>query len=279
MKNEELAAEVESLTIRNERLRDALAEVGRLLDGHDMIAEAIIEVRDALARDTKASLAGLDHNGLRLRIGGIHLSISEEHAGKGPVPLIVKHAGDKEPNLWATSDGSAVYRDREWAERADHMKTEAYREESERRMVASRLIRATVVEDYDGWVSIDGHEDEYAGSVGELLEKVRDRLTWDDVPENEIPARLPAWVHCCTEDGFFFDIEDAIRSYLDDNHHEDAADWIKDWDGLCTFWNEWSAKQSGVCSYMIDYSRIVVIDRGRYEQELAAAKAYLEQTK
>lgn len=279
MKNEELAAEVESLTIRNERLRDALAEVGRLLDGHDMIAEAIMEVRGALARDTQASLAGLDHNGLRLRIGGIHLSISEEHAGKGPVPLIVKHAGDKDPNLWATSDGSAVYRDREWAERADHMKTEAYREESYRRMAAGRLVRATVAEDYDGWVSTDGDEDNYAASVDELLEKLRDRLIWHDVPESEIPGQLPAWVHCCTEDGFDFDIEDAIHSYVDDNHHEDAVDWIKDWDGLSTFWGEWSAKQSGVRSYMIDYSRIVVIDRERYEQELADARAYLEQTK
>jgi hypothetical protein len=30
---------------------------------------------------------------------------------------------------------------------------------------------------------------------------------------------------------------------------------------------------------MIDYSRIVVIDRDRYEKELAAAKAHLEETK
>ncbi|NTF17990.1 hypothetical protein G6L37_06205 [Agrobacterium rubi] len=275
MNDKQLAAEVESLAIRLERMRDALAEVGRLLDGHDQIGEAILLVKSALDADTSAALSGLDHNGLRLRIGGIHLQISEEHAGKGPVPIIVKHAGDQPPNLWSTTDGSAVYRDREWAERADYMKTEEYALKRDRLCAARRLVRATVEEGYDGWVTTDGNEDEYAASTDELLERLRDRM-WGDVPEDEIPSHLPAWVHCCTEQDFDFDIEDAISSYLDDNHHEDAIDWIKDWDGLTSFWADWRAKQKDLRSNLIDYTRIVVIDRPRYEAELAAAKAYLE---
>lgn len=278
MKNDEMVTEIESLRSRNEKLRDALSMISRHLHSYDEIGEAILLVKSALQADTDASLKGLDHNGIRLRIGGIHLSISEEHAGKGAVPLLVKHAGHETPNLWATSDGSAVYRDREWAERADYMKTEAYREESERRGNAGRLIRAKVVEDYDGWVTTDGDEDEYAPSVADLIESLRDKM-WGDVPEDEIEGRLPAWVHCCTSDGFDFDIEDAISSYVDDNHHEDAIDWIKDWEGLNKFWSEWTAKQKDLCSHMIDYSRIVVIDRARYEAELEAAKAYLETQK
>jgi hypothetical protein len=279
MRDDKKDALIESLTIRNERLRDALARVGRLLDGDDKIAEAIEEAKGALAADTSASLSGLDHNELRLRIGGIHLKISKEHAGKGPVPLIVKHAGDLVPNLWAASDGSAVYRDREWAERADYMQTQAYRDENEKRMKAGRLVRATVVEDYDGWVATDGSEDEYAASVPELLEKLRDHMDWHGVPEDEVAGLLPAWVHCCTEEEFDFDIEDAIRTYVDDNHHEDAVDWIKDWEALDHFWKDWTAKQKDLRSYMIDTSRIVVIDRPRYEAELEAAKAYLETLK
>ena len=279
MDNVKQAAEIESLTIRIERMRDGLSQIERLLASETRTDEALDLALRTLETDTVASLKGLDHNGLRLRIGGIHLQISEEHAGKGPVPLIVKHAGELPPNLWSTSDGSAVYRDREWAERADYMKTDAYREESERRMLAGRLVRAKVVEDYDGWVSTDGNEDEYAASVAELIEKLRDRMTWDDVPEDEIPSRLPAWVHCCTEQGFDFDVEEAISSYVDDNHHEDAIDWIKDWEGLNTFWAGWSAKQKDLRSNMVDYSRIVVIDRPRYEAELEAAKAYLETLK
>lgn len=276
MTTEDDKLRIESLTIRLERLRSALAEAERLLSAGS--ENALDLLRRTLADDASGTLASLDSHTIRLNIGGLHLRLPED-AADGPVPLVIKHAKDVEPNVWATSDGSAVYLTREWAEKADHMRTEAYREESRARAAAGHLVRAKVADDYDGWVTASGDDDDYAADVAELLEKHKDRLAWAGVSEADIPAQLPAWAYCCTEDGFEFDIEDAIRCYVDDNHHEDAIDWIKDWEGLDSFWSEWSAKQSGLRSYMIDYSRIVIIDRERYEQQLAAAKAYLEQTK
>jgi hypothetical protein len=276
MLNDDDKVRIESLTIRTERMRSALAETERLLAAGN--ADALDLVRRTLADDASGALAALDSHTIRLNIGGLHLRLPEG-LGKGPVPLAITHAAEGEANVWATADGSAVYLTREWAERADHMRTDAYREESRARAAAGHLARAKVIEDYDGWVTASGDDDDYAAEVSELLEKHRDRLAWAGVKDEDIPSQLPAWAYCCTEDGFDFDIEDAIRSYVEDNHHEDAVDWIKDWKGLDAFWNEWSAKQSGIRSYMIDYSRIVIIDRDRYETELAAAKAYLEETK
>jgi hypothetical protein len=276
MSNDDEKARIESMTIRLERMRSALVEAERLLVAGK--PDALDVIRRTLSDDASGALASLDSHTIRLNIGGLHVRISEEH-GPGPVPLLIKHAKDGEPNVWATSDGSAVYLTREWAEKADYMRTDAYREENRSRAAAGHIVRATVVEDYDGWVTASGDDDDYAADVAELLEKHRDRLAWAGVTDEDIPSQLPAWAYCCTEDGFDFDIEDAIRCYVDDNHHEDAVDWIKDWEGLDAFWNEWSAKQSGLRSYMIDYSRIVVIDRDRYEKELAAAKAHLEETK
>lgn len=266
--------EIEALSIRIEHLRDALSAVVSGLDGREAPSRAMMLAKAALDADTAQSLKGLDHNGLRLRIGGIHLTLAQEPEQKGPVPLLVRRASEEEANLWATSDGSGVYRDREWAERVDYMKTDAYYQESRTRNKAGHLVRAKVVEDYDGYVTTDG--DDYARDVPELLEKVRDRLIWEDVPEEEVESRLPAWVYCCSEDGFEFDIEEEISNYVNDNHHEDAIDYIKDWESLRSFWSEWSSKQTDLRSYMIDYSRIVVLDRARYEAELADAKAYLE---
>ncbi len=276
MTTEDETTRIESLTIRLERMRIALTAAESLLAAGNLAALDVI--RKTLADDTSGALASLDSHTIRLNIGGLHLRLPESH-GEGPVPLVIKHAGDREPNVWASSDGSAIYLTREWAEKADYMRTDAYREETRARAAAGHLVRAKVVEDYDGWVTASGDDDDYAADVAALLDKHRDRLAWAGVSDEDIPTQLPAWAYCCTEDGFEFDIEDAIRCYVDDNHHEDAVDWIKDWEGLDAFWNEWSAKQSGLRSYMIDFSRIVVIDPERYEQQLAAAKAYLEQTK
>ena len=204
----------------------------------------------------------------------LHIKVPETHGG-GPIPLAVKYCADGAPNCWALPDGSAVYLDKEWAEKAAYMKTDEYREAIRKRMEAGRLVKAEAVEGYTGWVTISGDEDDYFSSVEELLERHGDRLAWAGVPDEEIPSKLPAWAFCTTEDTFDFDIEDAIRNYLSDNHHADADDWIEDWSGLDKFWTEWSAKQSKLCSYFIDYKHIVVIDRPRYEAELEAAKQYL----
>jgi hypothetical protein len=192
-----------------------------------------------------------------------------------PVPLRLKR-DRKNPNLWATHDGRRVFNSEEWAAKAMEMDTPEYKEAGQRRMEAARLVRAEVVDNYEGWITTTGDEDDYADGVAELLEKHGDRLSWAGVADDDIPAQLPAWAFCCTEDVFHFDIEDAIQTYVNDNHHEDAVDRIKDWKGLNDFWAAWSAKQTDIISYFIDTKRIVVIDQARYRAELAAAKAYLE---
>lgn len=191
-----------------------------------------------------------------------------------PVPLRLKR-DHKNPNLWATADGRRVFNSEEWAVKAMEMDTPEYRETGEKRMQAARLVRAEVVEGYTGWVTTSGDEDDYAADVGELLENHADRLAWGGMDTADIPENLPAWAFCCTEDVFDFDIEDAINNYVNDNHHEDAADRIKDWKGLNDFWASWSGKQTDILSYFMDVKRIVVIDSERYEAELSAAKAYL----
>lgn len=210
-----------------------------------------------------------------LNLNVLHVKVPEKHEN-GPVPLAIKYCADGEPNCWATPDGNAVYTDREWAEKVAHMKTEEYRQNLRKYSDARHLVSAEVVDGWTGWVTTNGDEDDYFSSVEELLERHGDQKSWDGVPDDEISSKLPAWAFCTTEDTFHFDIVDAVENYLNDNHHEDARDWIEDWAGLEAFWKEWSAKQSKLCSYFIDYKHIVVIDRARYEAELAAARAYLE---
>ena len=213
-------------------------------------------------------------NDLDVTLNTLRIAVPDKHEG-GPVPLTIKYCADGEPNCWALPDGSAVYLDKEWAEKAAYMKTDEYRVNIRRRVDAGHLVKATVVKGWDGWVTTNGEEDDYFSSVEELLERHGDRLAWAGVPIEEIPSNLPAWAFCTTEDTFGFDIEDAICNYLEDNHHADADEWIEDWKGLNEFWETWSAKQN-VTSYFIDYKHIVVIDRERYEAEMTAAKAYLE---
>jgi hypothetical protein len=204
----------------------------------------------------------------------VSVKITGKHDPRKPVPLRLKKDA-RNPNLWATADGKRVFNSEEWAAKAMEMDTPEYEEGRRKHIEASRLARAEVVDGYDGWVTTTGDEDDYAADVGELLEKHGDRLSWNGVPDDEIPSQLPAWAFCCREDGFDFDLESALDSYLDDNHHEDARDWLVDAKKLWDFWTAWSAKQTKIKSYFIDTQRIVVIDRPRYEAELAAAQEYL----
>ncbi len=204
----------------------------------------------------------------------ITVKVTCKHDVTKPVPLRLKR-DTKNPNLWATGDGKRVFNSEEWALKSMEMDTPEYKENSRKRIEASRLVRAEVVENYTGWVTTTGDEDDYAADVAELLEKHGDNLAWAGVPIDDIPAQLPAWAFCCREDGFDFDLEDVIDNYLSDNHHEDARDWLVDQKELWDFWAAWSAKQSKLTSYFIDTQRIVVIDRARYEAEVAAAREYL----
>ncbi|WP_107327422.1 hypothetical protein [Agrobacterium pusense] len=192
-----------------------------------------------------------------------------------PIPLRIAR-NEEAPNLWATTDGRRVFNSEEWAAKSMEMDGQEYKARQLKRMEASRLVRAEVTENYDGWVTIDGDEDSYAQDVPELLEKRRDQLSWGGVADEDIPSQLPAWVFCCTESGFDFDLESQLESYLADEHHENARDFLVDEKELWDFWNSWVEKQKNLTSYFIDTKRIVVIDRERYEAELAEAKAFLE---
>lgn len=207
----------------------------------------------------------------------VTVKIDGDHDATKPLPLVLKRAAEgQEPNLWATADGKRVFASEEWALKSMEMDTQEYKDRQRARIDASRLVRAEVVENYDGWLTTTGDEDDYAQDVAELLEKHGDRLAWAGVPDNDIPSQLPAWAFCCTEDGFDFDLEDAIDSYLQDNHHESAHDWLVNGKRLWKFWTAWAAKQN-LKSYMVDFKRIVVIDKPRYEAELAAARAVMEE--
>ncbi|MUO84845.1 hypothetical protein [Agrobacterium vitis] len=203
----------------------------------------------------------------------ITVKITGKYDPKKPVPLRIKR-DTKKPNCWATPDGKRIFNSEEWAMKAMEMDTPEYDAARRKRIDASRIVRAEVAENYDGWVTVTGDEDDYASDVAELLEKYTDSLSSDGVSDEEIAGHLPAWAFCCQEDGFDFDLESQLDSYLDDNHHEDARDHLVDQKELWEFWNAWIAKQN-LRSYIIDYKRIVVIDRARYDAELAEAKAYL----
>lgn len=204
----------------------------------------------------------------------VSVKITGKHDKTKPVPLRLKR-DNRNPNLWATANGARVFNSEEWAAKSMEMDTPEYKETSRKRMESYRLVRAEVAEDYDGWVTTTGDEDDYARDVAELLEKHGDNLAWAGVPAEEIPEKLPAWAFCCREDGFDFDLEEVLDNYLSDNHHESARDWLVDQGELWAFWTAWSAKQTQLKSYFIDTHRIVVIDRPRYEAEIAAAKEYL----
>ncbi|MCA1490137.1 hypothetical protein I6F11_04285 [Ensifer sp. NBAIM29] len=204
----------------------------------------------------------------------VRVKVREGHEPAQPIPLLIKQSSAVEANAWATGDGSRVFRDREWAEKSMEMDTQAYKDAQRKRIEASRLVRATVVEGWTGWVTCSGDEDDYFDSVEALLERHGDNLAWAGVPEDEIAGKLPAWCFATTETAFRLDLDGEIDSYLADNHHEDARDHLTDLDELLTFFEAWKAKQT-LTSYYYDPTRIIVIDRDRYEAELAEAKAYL----
>lgn len=206
----------------------------------------------------------------------VTVKVPDDHDASKPIPLRLKR-DDVSPNLWATPDGRRVFNSEEWAIKSIELDTPEYKEASRKRMEASRLVKAEVVDDYDGWVTTTGDEDDYAADVHELLEKHGEQLAWSGVAAEDIPALLPAWAFCCTEDGFDFDLEDALDTYLCDSHHEDARSWLVDEGELWAFWEKWIAKQN-LRSYFIDTKRIVVIDRARYDAELAEARSYLSET-
>lgn len=217
------------------------------------------------------------------------LSISVKHLPDldptKPIPLLIK-ANTAEPNAWATPDGRRVFINREDAEVAIHANSEAgkaqdaIRQQKEHLLHDAKiLVAAHVVENWTGWVTLTGDED-YFEDTAALLQHYRNGIIFETrakdppVTEKEIADSLPAWCFTTTETGFDFDLSEAIDTYLSDEHHKDAGDSIKGWNELQAFWKEWSAKQT-LSTYWMDCNNIVVLDRPRYEAELAAARALL----
>ncbi len=220
-------------------------------------------------------------DGLPVNCQFLTVRVPDGHDHTQPIPLRIRVDYDN-PNCFATANGKRVYVEREWAEKSMLMDTDAYRDAISRRAEASRFVKAKIEENWDGWITCTGEEDDYFESVDSLLERYADRVAqWKmpngrDPSENEIKEALPAWAFCTTEEVFHFDIVDAVENYLSDNHHDDARHFINDWDRLERFWKLWSAKQTNLTSYFIDYSRIVVIDPERFADELANSQQYLE---
>lgn len=206
------------------------------------------------------------NEGASLEINASTLSVAlpADHDPTKPFPLTIKRDFEN-PNCWATGDGKRIYRDKEWAEKSMEMDTPEYRERSRLRMEHSRLVKAAVV-DWTDWVysdEVSGYNDGYFESV----EALREHCECDDTP-------IPAYCFATKERPFSFDIFDALESYLNDEHYEDANDHIVGWDELSKFWADWSKKQH-LKSYFVDFSKVVVIDSPAFEALRSEANAFL----
>ncbi|MCL8000016.1 hypothetical protein M8994_17405 [Brucella sp. 21LCYQ03] len=217
-------------------------------------------------------------DGLPIDCQHITVCVPEGHDPALPIPLRI-HVDHENPNCFATADGRRVFVDLGWAAKSMLMDTDAYKERTRRRMVASRLINAEVVAGFKGYVTCTGDEDDYFDSVDSLIERyselVESSVSGEEPSATEIQQALPSWAFCTTQQTFDFNIESALECYLSDNHHESAHDLIKDKDWLIQFWKFWSSKQSGISTFFMDTSRIVVIDPDRFAKEREEAEAFL----
>ena len=202
----------------------------------------------------------------KITVDASHLTVllPEDHDPTKPFPLTIERDFDN-PNCWATGDGKKVFRDREWAEKSMEMETDGYKEHWRKRAEFSRLVKAEVVSPNAMIYSDDvsGSQDGYFHDIGDLI----DQCECDELP-------IPAYCFATSEQAFDFDIFDAIENYLNDQHHEEAHDQINGWSELETFWKAWASKQT-LRSYFVDYSKVVVIDQGRFAAAVAEAKAWL----
>jgi hypothetical protein len=147
----------------------------------------------------------------------------------------------------------------------------SYRTMCERHAEQARLRKAAQIEEKD-WtdpVHLDGAPggwgEGYFADTGELRED------WVDANWIETGPQLPPPAYCwpCTASPLRLDPGRLLEQAVDDMH-EDAQDQIVDADGLCEFIEAWNAKQTCVTWYP-DHSRVVVLDRERFEELLKDA--------
>lgn len=195
------------------------------------------------------------------------LSLKEGVDTSRPIPILIKVAKDGEtPNVFYAPNAERFAVDLKGAEYLERASTERSPEARERAAnirAAKALIAAPTLtpeewaasDDWAKWIC-DG-EETYAASIEELVEHLAD-----------IGAATPSYCYVTTAKGFDFDLEDAIESYLMDEHHEDAE--CSDLPRLIDFFNEWK-KTETVTTYWPG-STVVVIDPARFADEIAAAK-------
>jgi hypothetical protein len=196
----------------------------------------------------------------------IRVSFKDDIDLTKPVAMLLAVAEDGvEPNVWyapqadrlAPSPETARYLEEREAVRAEQSSPEATATRQALRDARSLIAAETIpADEWKGWVC-DG-EETYAGSVEELVENLID-----------MGAASPSYCYVTTAKGFDFDLEDAIETYLMDEHHEDAE--CRDLPKLIDFFNEWK-KTETVTTYWPG-STIVVIDAARFADEIAAARA------
>ena len=90
----------------------------------------------------------------------------------------------------------------------------------------------------------------------------------DDLRQSceDYDVSMPAYCWPCTSRQLRLEPDSLLEQAADDMH-EDAMDQIVDADGLCDFIEAWNARQT--CkSWRPDMSRVVVLDRERFEEVL-----------
>ena len=198
------------------------------------------------------------------------LSLKEGVDTSRPIPILIKVAKEGEtPNVFYAPNAERFAVDlkaAEYLEQAAALHTpEARKREADVR-AAKALIAAPTLTPEEWAASDDGAkwvcdgEETYAASIEELVEHLAD-----------IGAATPSYCYVTTARGFDFDLEDAIETYLMDEHHEDAE--CRDLPKLIDFFNEWK-KTETVTTYWPG-STVVVIDAARFSDEIAAASALI----
>lgn len=174
-----------------------------------------------------------------------------------PVPLVIRRAReDEKPNFWA--GGNSISTSLFWARKYIRMDSPEYAPYID----ACAVLRLKPVQEYTGWVE---YGDRYAATVSELLEDLRD----------EGLDEIPPYVHACREEGFEFDAESWLESYLADNHHDEAADRITDMDAFLKAAETFRVKNAGVVTYW-STNEVVVLDQARFEADRAEAQRVVD---
>lgn len=127
----------------------------------------------------------------------------------------------------------------------------------------ARLRKAVQIDaaEYCDPVFLDGASGGWGDGFFEGTDDLRDAWT-DNSPQSD----LPAFCWTCKVKHLRLD-PDSLLEMAADDMHEDAFDEIEDSDGLRAFIEAWNAKQTCV-SWRPDYSRVVVLDRARFEELL-----------